>query len=143
MKIDVLTLFPEMFKGPFGESMVKRAQDKGKVEIKIHNLRDWTEDKHKTVDLPPYGGGPGMVMKVDVVDRAVEELRRTSLQSAEGSELSSATLRTAESSEPPSADRKVVLLDTKGAVYNQRKAVEFSKFDHLILIAGRCLRAEP
>ena len=136
MKIDVLTLFPEMFKGPFGESMVKRAQDKGKVEIKIHNLRDWTEDKHKTVDLPPYGGGPGMVMKVDVVDRAVEELRRTSLQSAEGSELSSATLRTAESSEPPSADRKVVLLDTKGAVYNQRKAVEFSKLDHLILIAG-------
>ena len=122
MKIDVLTLFPEMFKGPFGESMVKRAQDKGRVKIKIHNLRDWAEDERGTVDLPPYGGGPGMVMKVDVVDKAVEKIKTQH----------SGRVHAGHSPE----SRSVVLLDTKGAVYNQRKAVEFSKLDHLILIAG-------
>jgi len=110
MKIDILTLFPKMFDGPFNESIVKRAIEDKKIEIKVHNLRDWAEDKHKTTDLPPYGGGPGMVMKVDVIDRAIEELKEKST--------------------------KVVLLDTKGEMYNQRKALELSKFDHLILIAG-------
>lgn len=57
MKIDILTLFPEMFKGPFDESIIKRAQVKGLVEINIHNLRKWAKDKHKTVDDRPYGGG--------------------------------------------------------------------------------------
>jgi tRNA (guanine37-N1)-methyltransferase len=110
MKIDVLTLFPEMFKGPFDESILKRAQEDKKIEIKVHNLRDWAEDKHNTTDLPPYGGGPGMVMKVDVIDRAVESLRTKS--------------------------SVVVLLDTKGKVFSQAKAEELSGNDHLILIAG-------
>ena len=76
MKIDILTIFPEMF-APLTESIVRRAQDKGLVEIKIHNLRDWSTDKHKSVDASPYGGGPGMVMRVDVVDRAVEKLKNS------------------------------------------------------------------
>ena len=59
MRIDILTLFPKMFAGPFAESIVKRAQDKGLIEIRIHNLREWAKDKHKTVDNPPYGGGAG------------------------------------------------------------------------------------
>ena len=60
MKIDILTLFPEMFRGPFDESIIKRAQEKKLVEINIHNLRQWAKDKHKTVDDRPFGGGAGM-----------------------------------------------------------------------------------
>lgn len=113
MRIDILTLFPEMF-APLKESIIQRAQDKGLVEIMIHNLRDWSTDKHKTVDSPPYGGGAGMVMRVDVIDRAVQELKKSRTQ-----------------------DRtKVILLDTKGKVYNQQKAKELAKEENLILIAG-------
>jgi len=75
MKIDILTLFPEMFKGPFDESIIKRAQEKGLVEIKIHNLRNWAIDKRGTVDDRPYGGGVGMVMRVDVIDQAIKEIK--------------------------------------------------------------------
>ena len=128
MKIDVLTLFPKMFEGLFSESIVKRAQEDGKIEIKVHNLRDWTEDKHNTTDLPPYGGGAGMVMKVDVIDRAVEELRNQT-------DLTPGVHRR-HNTTPGERSVQVVLLDTKGPVYNQKKAVELSKFKHLILIAG-------
>ncbi len=110
MKIDILTIFPEMFAGPFGESIVKRAIDQKQVEIKIHDLREWTEDKHRSVDAPPYGGGAGMVMRVDVIDKAVSSLR--------------------------SKESKVILLDTKGKIYSQNEAVRMSKEKHLILIAG-------
>ena len=110
MKIDILTIFPEMFAGPFGESIVKRAIDQKQVEIKIHDLREWTEDKHRSVDAPPYGGGAGMVMRVDVIDKAVSSLR--------------------------SKETKVILLDTKGKIYSQNEAVKMSKKKHLILIAG-------
>jgi len=110
MKIDILTLFPKMFDGPFSESIVKRAVEDKKIEIQVHNLRDWAEDKHNTTDLPPYGGGPGMVMKVDVIDRAVSELKEKLT--------------------------KVVLLDTKGEMFSQKKAKKLSESKHLILIAG-------
>ena len=76
MKINILTLFPDMFKGPFSESMVKRAQEEKVVEIELHNLRRWTTDKHRSVDAPPFGGGPGMVMRVDVIDQAIKNLRK-------------------------------------------------------------------
>lgn len=110
MKIDIVTIFPEMFAGPFGESIVKRAIDQKRVDIKIHDLREWTEDKHRSVDAPPYGGGAGMVMRVDVIDKAVSSLR--------------------------SKETKVILLDTKGKIYSQNEAVKMSKEKHLILIAG-------
>ena len=111
MKIDILTIFPEMFT-PLTESIVKRAQEKGLVEIKVHNLRDWSTDKHHSVDASPYGGGPGMVMRVDVIDRAVTDLKKNS----------------------PKA--RVILLDTKGKIYNQQKAEELKDGEHLIFIAG-------
>ncbi len=110
MKIDIVTLFPEMFDGPFKESIIKRAGEKGKINIKIHNLRDYASDKHKTVDDRPFGGGPGMVMKVDVLDKAIENLK--------------------------TKDSKVILLSAKGDKYTQQKAVEFSEYDHLILVCG-------
>lgn len=113
MKIDILTLFPEMF-APLKESIIQRAQDKGLVEIKIHNLRDWSTDKHKTVDSPPYGGGAGMVMRIDIIDRAVRDLK----------------------DKVKSKKYKVILLDTKGKVYNQQKAKELAKEENLILFAG-------
>ncbi len=110
MKIDILTLFPEMFEGPFGTSMLKKAQDEKLVEINIHNFRKWTKDKHKTVDGRPYGGGPGMVMMIEPIDVALKDL---------GSKSS-----------------KVILTSAKGKTYSQRIAQDFSKEKHLIVIAG-------
>lgn len=98
-----------MFDGPFGYSMVKRGIEKRLVDIKIHNLRDWAVDNHKTVDDSPYSGGPGMVMKVDVIDRAIEALKTD--------------------------NTKVVLLDTKGNMYNQKEAEKLVLEGHIILIA--------
>jgi tRNA (guanine37-N1)-methyltransferase len=119
MKIDILTLFPEMFKGPFDASMLKKAQEKALVEINIHNLRDWAKDKHKTTDDRPFGGGKGMVIKVDVVYKAIKELKAQKSKTKSGVEK-----------------LKVILLSPQGKVFNQKKAQELSKIDHLILIAG-------
>jgi tRNA (guanine37-N1)-methyltransferase len=76
MRLDVLTLFPEMFAGYLGESLLRRAIERGLIEVRLHNIRDWATDKHKTVDDRPFGGGPGMVLKVDTVVPCVEEVRR-------------------------------------------------------------------
>lgn len=110
MKIDILTLFPDMFKGPLNESIVKRAQDKKLVKIKIHNLRKWTKDKHKTVDDRPYGGGAGMVLMIEPVFKAIAELK--------------------------TKQSKVILLTPQGKVFRQKLALKFSKLEHLILICG-------
>lgn len=76
MKVDVLTLFPGMFAGPMDESMVHRARKKGLLDLRVHNLRDWTQDRHRTVDDRPFGGGPGMVLKCEPIFDAVESLRK-------------------------------------------------------------------
>ncbi|RJR23691.1 tRNA (guanosine(37)-N1)-methyltransferase TrmD [Candidatus Microgenomates bacterium] len=111
MKIDIITLFPEMFKGPFGESIVKRAQEKSLAEINLHNLRKWTTDKRGTVDDRPYGGGVGMVMMAEPIVKAIEELK--------------------------TKESLVVLLSPRGKVWQQKKAKEYSQKKHLILICGR------
>jgi tRNA (guanine37-N1)-methyltransferase len=112
MQIDILTLFPQMFIGPFTESIVKRAQEKNKVVIKIHDLRKWSEDERGTVDDRPYGGGTGMVMKVDVMERALQELKIKNLK------------------------LKIILLTPQGQKFNQTKARELSKLENIILICG-------
>jgi tRNA (guanine37-N1)-methyltransferase len=76
MRFDVLTLFPEIFSGYVGQSLLNRAIERGLVEVHLHNIRDWTDDKHNTVDDRPFGGGPGMVLKVEPVVESVEEVRR-------------------------------------------------------------------
>ncbi|PIU03868.1 tRNA (guanosine(37)-N1)-methyltransferase TrmD [Candidatus Shapirobacteria bacterium CG08_land_8_20_14_0_20_39_18] len=119
MVIDIITLFPEMFKGPFAESIVERAQNKGLVEIKIHNLRDWTEDKRKTVDDKPYGGGVGMVMKIEPIDKAIEEVKSQKLKVKNTIQKS-----------------KVILTSPRGKMFNQKIAKELSQLDHLIIICG-------
>jgi tRNA (guanine37-N1)-methyltransferase len=110
MKIDILTLFPEMFSGPFDTSILKRAESKGLVDINIHNLRDWGEGERKDVDDRPYGGGVGMILRVDIIDKALKKIRKK--------------------------NSKVILLDATGETYTQQKAKEFSRLNHLILIAG-------
>ena len=110
MKIDILTLFPEMFKGPLTESIMWRAQDKKFAEINIHDLRKWAIDERGSVDDKPYGGGAGMILRVDVIEPAIKELKK------KGS--------------------KVILLDARGEKYTQKKAQELSKSGHLILICG-------
>ena len=117
MQFDIITLFPEMFAGPLTESIIKRAKEKGLIKINLHQLRDFASDKHGTVDDTPYGGGKGMVLRVDVVDRAIDNI--------------STKYRV-----PGTKTRKVVLMTPKGKTFDQDKAVEYSKLDNLILIAG-------
>ena len=112
MKIDILTLFPKMFTGPFNESIIKRAQAKGLVEINIHDIRVWGEGERKTVDDRPYGGGVGMILRVDIIEKAVSELKKDSQST------------------------KVILLDATGKKFTQGMARQLSQAEHLILIAG-------
>ncbi|OQA93059.1 MAG: tRNA (guanine-N(1)-)-methyltransferase [Microgenomates group bacterium ADurb.Bin219] len=121
MKIDILTLFPGMFDGPFAESIIRRAQDKSLVEINIHNLRKWAKDKRGTVDDRPYGGGAGMVMMIEPITKALESLKVKSQKLNVKSKKKNS---------------KVVLLSPRGKVWNQKMANDYSKLDHLILICG-------
>ncbi len=110
MQIDILTLFPEICRAPLNESMMKRAQESGALRLRIHNLREWTTDKHHIVDDSPYGGGQGMVMKPEPVFAAVESLRTDS--------------------------SKVVLMTPQGRKLDQQMAREFSAEEHLIIVCG-------
>lgn len=110
MKIDVLTLFPAMFAGPLDESIIKRARENGLLELRIHNLRDWTHDRHKTVDDRPFGGGPGMVLKPQPLFEAVEALA--------------------------GEKTRVILMSPSGRKFTQPVARELAACEHLLLIAG-------
>ncbi|MEY2512514.1 MAG: tRNA (guanine37-N1)-methyltransferase [Verrucomicrobiota bacterium] len=127
MKIDILTLFPEVCRAPLSESMMKRAQESGAVDLHIHNLRDWTTDKHHVVDDAPFGGGQGMVMKPEPIFVAVEELR------GETGKTSNAQRPTpnVELQRP-----KVILMSPTGRRFDQEMATELSKESHLIIICG-------
>ena len=114
MIFHVLTIFPEFFEGPFAHGVVKRARDAGLVEIRIHNLRDWTSDRHKTVDDRPFGGGEGMVLKPEPVFQAVESIW------------------------PERRPRQLVLLlSAQGRLFDQAVANRLSRESGLLLICGR------
>lgn len=115
MRISILTLFPEMFAGPLTHSIVKHAQEKKLVAINIVNIRDYGIGRHKIVDDKPYGGGVGMVLKVDVLDQAIQDVKDKNLTSDE---------------------QKVILLTAQGKQFTQQKAGELSELKHLILICG-------
>lgn len=112
MTFTIITLFPETFKSTFSQSLIKRAQEEEKIAIKIINLRDFGLGRHKVVDDKPYSGGVGMMLRVDVIDKAISFARIGK------------------------KGEKVLLLDPKGEKYNQGLAVKFSTFDHLILVCG-------
>ena len=110
MKIDILTLFPEMFDGFLNTSIIKRARDIGCVSINVHNFRDYSKDKHKRVDDYPYGGGAGMVLMCEPIFNAIEDIR---------------------------TDESVVIMMTpSGSVFKQQMAIDLSKKKHLILLCG-------
>jgi tRNA (guanine37-N1)-methyltransferase len=117
MKIDILTLFPEICRAPLSESMMKRAQENKIVDLRIHNLRDWTADKHHVVDDAPFGGGQGMVMKPEPVFAAVEQLR-------------------SQTSKIENRKSKIILMSPTGRRFNQQMATELSREAHLIIICG-------
>jgi tRNA (guanine37-N1)-methyltransferase len=110
MKIDVLTLFPAMFAGPLDESIIMRARNKGLLDLKIHDLRDWTHDRHRTVDDKPFGGGPGMLMKPEPLFEAVESLKREKT--------------------------KVILLSPGGRKFSQPIPAELAVEKDLLLVTG-------
>ena len=110
MKIDVLTLFPAMFAGPLDESIIKRAREAGRLDLTIHNLRDYAHDRHKTVDDRPFGGGPGMLLKPEPIFEAVESL------ALEGT--------------------RVILLSPAGRPFSQAIARELAGLEHLLMVSG-------
>jgi len=114
MKIDILTLFPEICRAPLSESMMKRAQENETVDLRVHNLRDWTTDKHHIVDDAPFGGGQGMVMKPEPIFAAVEGLQ----------------------SKIENRKRKIILMSPAGRRLDQKLAAELSNESHLIIICG-------
>ena len=114
MRIDVLTLFPEMFESPLAHSIIKRAQDNNIIEIVLTNIRDFTTDSYKKVDDKPYGGGPGMVMMCQPVFDCAEHVSKL-----------------------PAEKGRTILLTPQGQKFDQKKAVELSKEKRLVLIAGR------
>ena len=110
MKIDILTLFPEMFDGFLNTSIIKRAIDDGHVNIQVHNFRDYSLDKHKRVDDYPYGGGAGMVLMCEPIFRAIETLKKE--------------------------DTIVIMLTPSGIPFKQKIAIDLSKQKHIILLCG-------
>jgi tRNA (guanine37-N1)-methyltransferase len=110
MKIDVLTLFPAMFAGPLDESIIKRARQAGLLDLQLHQLRDWTHDRHKTVDDRPFGGGPGMLLKPEPIFEAVESLQRE--------------------------NTRVILMSPSGRKFDQAIARELAQQEHLLIVTG-------
>jgi tRNA (guanine37-N1)-methyltransferase len=119
MRIDILTLFPQMFQAPFGFGVLKRAIDQGLVSVNLHNIRNYTHDKHRTVDDYPYSGGPGMLLKPEPIFEAVESVTSGISAAEKGGKL------------------PVILLTPQGRLFSQEIARELSGYDHLILICGR------
>lgn len=116
MKISILTLFPEMFEGPFDYSIIKNAINKKKVIIEFINIRDFGIGRHKVVDDKSYGGGHGMILRVDVLERAIVAVRDKKLGAK---------------------SQKIILLSPHGKTFNQKKAKELANLKHLILVCGR------
>jgi len=125
IRFDIIIIFPDIFQSYFSESIIKRAQQKKLVKINIHNLRDFTNDIHKTVDDRPYGGGPGMILKVEPICKAVQFLRNKELRIKNKKQ------------KHKNKKTKVILFSVKGKKFNQQMAQSFSKFNQLILICGR------
>lgn len=122
MKFDIITIFPKIFDSFLKESLLARAQKKKLINIKTYNLRKWTIDKHKTVDDRPYGGGVGMVLKVEPIFKAVQSLK-------------SAKPRTQEPKHK--LKRRIILLSAKGKTFTQKDARRLAKYDQLTFICGR------
>ena len=127
MKFDVITIFPEFFAGPFHYGIVRRAREAGLIDIRVHDLRQFAHDRHKTVDDRPFGGGEGMVFKPEPMFEAVETI------------LSDAAARNPDAGDSPKppASTAVVLLSASGKIFVQEMAERFAKLDRMVLLCGR------
>ena len=114
MKIDIITIFPEIFDFYLKQSLISKAQEKGVVKIKAHQLRDFTNDKHQTVDDKPFGGGRGMVLKPEPIIKALKKIKK-----------------------PKSKNQKVILFSPRGKKFTQKMATNWAKQSQLIFICGR------
>jgi tRNA (guanine37-N1)-methyltransferase len=116
MRIDIVTIFPGMFGEVFEWGVVRRAGEAGLLDVRVHDLRSWTRDRHRSTDDTPYGGGPGMVMKVEPLVTAIEDILQAGL---------------------PASGRRVVLLSPRGAPLRQEKVQSLAGVEQLVLVAGR------
>ena len=114
IRIDVLTVFPRMFDGPLDESILRRARERGLAEVRVHDVRDWATDRHRSTDDAPYGGGAGMVMRPEPLFSAAEAVL----------------------AEAPEGRREIVLLSPQGELFRQATAKELSQVRHLLLLCG-------
>ncbi|MEK7516017.1 MAG: tRNA (guanosine(37)-N1)-methyltransferase TrmD, partial [Patescibacteria group bacterium] len=129
MRVDILTMFPDTFSCYFNESILKRAQKKKLLAIRVHDLRRWTADRHKTVDDRPYGGGPGMIMKVEPFYRAVAALKRKAKITAKRDPV--------RGSEKRKASVRVILTSAKGKQFTQADARRLAHYQRIIILCGR------
>src|SRR5437588_13099565 len=120
MKIDILTLFPEICRAPLSESMMKRAQESKIVDLRIHNLRDWTKDKHRIVDDAPFGGGQGMGMKPEPIFAAVEDLKQSAIKKQQS---------------------KIILMSPARRRFDEQMATQLPNERHLLVICGDAVDA--
>ena len=132
VKIDILTLFPDICRAPLGESIIKRAQENGIIDLRILNLRDWTTDKHHIVDDAPFGGGQGMVMKPEPIFAAVEELCGAKEKTAN---IQRPALEV-QQSKIENGKPKVIVMSPAGRRFDQQMATELSRESHLVIICG-------
>ena len=116
LQFDILTIFPEIFESYFKTSLISKAQKKGLIKVNVHNLRKWTSDERKTVDDKPYGGGLGMVFKVEPIYKAIKDIKKKGVKDNK---------------------RKIILFTPRGKTYNQKRASSFSSLQQIILICGR------
>ena len=131
IKFDIVTLFPKMFEGVFGESMIKRAVEKKIIEIKTHDMRQWAWNNYGAVDDKPYGGGVGMLIRVDVIAKAITDItnfQKTNLQFPNKSQIINNNLQREKT--------RIVLTSARGKKFTQRDAERLGKYDNLIIICG-------
>jgi tRNA (guanine37-N1)-methyltransferase len=134
MKFDILTLFPDFFTSPLSESIMARAIDSGIVEVKTHNIRDYSTDTHRSVDDAPYGGGAGMVMRVEPIVAAIEDVRGKGCKRGKGGRVATAGA----SGDKETYKKPLVVMATpQGEPFTHRLAEGFSKYDRLIILSGR------
>jgi len=119
MRFDILTIFPKIFDSYFSHSILARAKEKKMVEIVIHNLRDYAEDKRKTVDDTPYGGGAGMILKIEPIFKALNDIKRKNKRRKIWKK------------------NRIILFSAKGKIYTQEDAIRLSQYDSLTLVCGR------
>lgn len=113
MQFDIVTIFPSLFDSYLGESLIKKGCEKKKIKVNVHNLREWTKDRHKTVDDKPFGGESGMVMKAEPFYKAVKDIKLSG------------------------AKTKTILFTPRGKIFNQKKASYFASYDQIIMLCGR------